>query len=175
MIPSHNAAKPVVKMVFSPEASSNALLARKSVWSCNAPVSIVAVGLLSLTVFWLVQGNIFGAVFALIWAAICGLLLFFSIPGAINAKRHEKHTNLYTQVVDFLVKTAKVGGVDTKQVDKLLGGNTISIRNFTFIPFTENGIAGIAVSESPEPGAPLTDEEEYARVRKQFPEAVIIT
>lgn len=175
MIPSPKPSQPVVKMIFSPEASSDALLARKSIWSCNAPVSIMAGGLLALTVFWLTQHNIFGAIFAFVWAAMCGVILFYSIPSTIAAKRHEKHTNLYTQVVDFMVKTAKVGGVDTKQVDKLLEGQNVSIKNFTFIPIKENGVAGIAVSESLDESSPLTAEEEYARVRKQFPEAVIIT
>ena len=175
MIPSHNPSKPVVKMIFSPEASADALLARKSVWSCNAPVSVMAVGLLVLSIFWLTQHNFFGAAFAFVWAAMCGLILFYSIPGSIAAKRHEKHTELYTQVVDFMVKTAKVGGVDTKQVDKLLEGQNVSIKNFTFIAIKEHGLAGIAVSESPDQGGTLTAEQEYARVRKQFPEAVIIT
>ena len=174
MTPFPSSRKPVVKMVFSPEASSDALLARKSVWSCNAPVSIVGLGLFTFAVVSLFQGNIFGAVYPFIWAAMCGLILFYSIPGAISAKRHEEQTQLYTQVVDFLVATTKVGGVDTKKVDKLLDGQTITIKNFTFIPFKDNGVAGIAVSESPEPGRPLTEEEEHDRVRKQFPEAVLI-
>lgn len=175
MIPSSKPSEPVVKLVFSPEASADAVLARKSVWSCNAPVSIAGVALFSFAVFSLFQGNILGAIFAFIWAAMCGLILFYSVPGAASAKRHEEQTQLYVKVVDFLVSTAKVGGVDTKKVDKLLDGQTITINNFTFIPFKDNGVAGIAVSESPAPGRPLTEEEEHDRVRKQFPEAVLIT
>lgn len=175
MIPSSNPSKPVVKLVFSPESSADAVLARKSVWSCNAPVSIIAFALLMFAVYSFLHANIFGGIFALIWTAMCGLILFYSVPGAASAKRHEKETQLYPKVVDFLVKTTKTGGVDTKKVDKLLCGQTININNFTFIPFKDNGVAGIAVSETPAPSRSLTEEEEHDRVRKQFPEAVLIT
>lgn len=174
MTPSPSPSKPVVKLVYTPESRDDALLAGKTLWSCVIPVSIANLLALTFIIVFAVQGAIFTMIFPALGFLITALLLFFAIPAEISSRRNEETTQLRPKLMRFIIKTTGVGSVSAKQVNALLTKTTIKVKHFTFIPFEHNGVAGIAVSEGPKPQPPLTQEQEYARVKEQYPEAEII-
>lgn len=170
-----NSSKPVVKLVYSPESRDDALLSHKSIWSCTAPVAIVNLVCLVLSISLLSQLNFLGGIFAVLAFLMTSVILYFAVPAEIKSRQHESFTGLRDKIMQLVISEANVGSVSAKQVDQLLAGTTIKVKNFNFQPFERHGLAGISVLRLPEPERKLTNEEEYARIRKEYPEAEIIT